>query len=347
MSRVNDRCLLFVICFVLIGCVEPIDIDTDDDQGRQLVVEGWVNNVNDIVVVRLLTSTVSGVGENTLGAGATVSIVTGSGRRVLVEEFTPGLYATLADPLAGEVGESYQLEIQLADGRSYESEVVTIPEPLAFGQIRDEFVENSGTTDEGVEFVNYAHDIFTELRNTEEQHFVQLIARGWSNLRVDYEFTPAGPLTCWQRQDPVNREIVLATNTGLSGDFYESLVTRVPVDFRGNYVVEITANTMSAEAFAFWSEAKAQLDRGGGVFDPPFAPVVGNIRNVTDPEEVVLGFFHAYGYSSSRHCYSRLGVPGQFRIPIIPNSVTLCTDIYEPAVFELPFGDEICPDTEN
>ena len=101
---------------------------------------------------------------------------------------------------------------------------------------------------------------------------------------------------------------------------------------------------MSLEAFAYWEQARVQLARGGGVFDPPFAPVVGNIRNVNDPSEVVLGYFHAYSQTMSRYCYGREGLAGAFEIPIFPNgSTTLCTDYYAPAVFELPFDDGICP----
>lgn len=315
----------------------------DDEGGGQLVVEGWVNNVDNRVLVRLNTSTVEGVGSNTLGIGASVNITIGADHVVTLEETFPGSYANLSEPIFGAVGESYQLNIQLMDGSVYQSEVETIPEPVALGSIKDEFIENRGVTDDDVPFVSYSHDIFVALENTPQQHFVRIETRGWSNLRVDYEFEPAGPLTCWQLQDPINREVILASNNGITGNFYDRKVANIPVDFRASYVVDVFANAMSREAFTFWTEAQRQLNRGGGVFDPPFAPIISNIRNVDDPDELVLGYFHAYSQTMNRYCYSRVGLQGNFEIPIIPNSVTLCTDIHAPAVFELPFDDAICP----
>ncbi|MDW3195946.1 MAG: DUF4249 domain-containing protein [Cytophagales bacterium] len=335
----NGRWVIFSFFFALIGCVEPITIDPLDDFESQLIVEGWINDVDEMVVVRLGTSTPDGIGENTLGPGAIVTIESGTGEMVLLDEVFPGLYSTASNELVGVVGESYTLNITLKDDRSYISEIVTIPEPVEFGSTRDVPIENRGFTDDRTPFVSYSNDIFTELQNTEDEHFVRIETSGWANLRVDYQLEAPGPLTCWQIRDPVNREIILANNTGVNVDTYEIEVTNVPVDIRMNYIIELYANAMSPEAFIFWLEAQRQLERGGGVFDPPFAPVVGNIRNVNDPDEVVLGYFHAYARTMTRYCFSRLGIPGNFEIPILPATV-LCTDFYAPAVFELPFDDD-------
>lgn len=339
----NGRWVIYSLLFSLIGCVEPITIDPVDDFESQLIVEGWINDVDEVVVVRLGTSTSDGVGENTLGSGAMVTIESNSGEIVLLNEVFPGIYASAPNALIGVVGESYTLNIILNDDRSYVSDLVTIPEPVEFGTTRDLPIENRGFTDDRIPFVSYSNDIFTDLVNTPDEHFVRIETLGWANLRVDYPLNAPGPLSCWQMRDPVNREIILANNAGVNVDTYEIKVTNVPVDIRMNYIIEIYANAMSREAFIFWSQAQLQLERGGGVFDPPFAPVVGNIRNVNDPDEKVLGYFHAYARTMTRYCFSRLGIPGNFEIPILPETV-LCTDFYAPAVFELPFDDAgLCP----
>ncbi len=339
----NARWIIGSLLFILFGCVEPISIETPDTQVGQLVVEGWINNVDEVVIISLGTSATDGVGENVLGPEAIVTIADGTGKTVLLDEVFPGLYATVSDSLRGDVGGAYTLNILLKDGRSYVSETVTIPAPVSFGETRDVFIENRGLSDEGIPFVNFSHEIFTELENTTSEHFVRIETQGWANVRVDYGFEAGGPLSCWQFRDPVAREITLASNSELNTDFYEVEVINVPVDVRGNYIVQLAANAMSRDAFFFWSEARRQLERGGGVFDAPFSPVVGNIRNVNDPNETVLGYFHAYAQTMTRHCFSRLGVPGRFDIPILSPDV-LCTDFYAPAVFELPFEDEnFCP----
>ena len=241
----------------------------------------------------------------------------------------------------GRTGDTYQLMVTLANGEQYESTRVTLPESVGLGNTFDEFIENRGTTDNGTPFVTYSHDLFVQLENTEQLHYVKLESTGWARRRIDYGFEAAGPLECWEFINPIDRAVVLTNNTGIVGDFYPWRLVNIPVDFRGNFIAEIYADAMSLEAFAYWEQARVQLARGGGVFDPPFAPVVGNISNVNRPEEIVLGYFHAYARTMTRYCYSRLGVPGQFDIPRI-TVPTLCTDVYAPAAFELPF-EGICP----
>lgn len=339
----NTRWVTYGCMIFLFGCVEPIIIDSLGEVESQLIVEGWINDVDEVVVVRLGTSTADGVGENTLGPGAIVTIVDSSGKTVLLDEVIPGVFATVSDSIMGVVGETYTLNVFLRDGRSYESEGVTIPEPVQFGATRDEPIVNRGFTDDQIPFVSYSKDIFTELQNTPEDHFVRIETRGWANVRVDYPLEAPGPLQCWQIRDPVNREIILANNAGVNVDAYEIEITNVPVDVRMNYVVDLFANSMSREAFVFWSEAQRQLGRGGGVFDPPFAPVVGNMRNVDDQDEVVFGYFHAFAQTMTRYCFSQVGIPGNFEVPILSLTV-LCTDFYAPAVFELPSETEgLCP----
>lgn len=334
------------------ACVDPIEVERQSASTSQLVVEGWINDVDDVFTISLSTSsTLDGVEPNALGQGADVRIATGNGQVVNLREIIPGKYITAFGELRGAVGESYTLMIDLQNGSSYQSTEVTMPEPVNVAEGRAELNEQRGETDDGIPFVAYSHDVMAQLENTEVDHFVRIESRGWANLRVDYPLCggfdgsggPAGDLTCWALRDPIQRDIVTVSNVGLSGVNYEVPVVNIPVDFRANYITEVIVNAMSIEAFRYWEVAKGQLNRGGGIFDPPFAPVVGNIQNVDDPQEVVLGYFHAYSQTMTRVCFSRGGVPGTFPVPVIACDLT-CTDVYAPAVFELPFDDEdFCP----
>lgn len=350
----SGRLLIGVILFWVSGCVQPFDIGIVTNPTPQLVVEGSVNDANEVVTVRLRTSgSFNGVEENTLGLDAQVQIVSGTDEIFHLNEVFPGVYRTDTAALIGTVGESYTLRIQLANGESYTSTAETIPEPVNVSQGRAELVENRGITDDRIPFVEYSHNVFAQLDNTEEDHFVRVVAAGWARAQIDYPlcggFTgnangPAGPTICWSRRNPITSQINTVTNQAVTGSKYEIIADNVPFDFRDAYVADVFANAMSPEAFAYWELAKTQINRAGGVFDPPFAPVVGNIRNVNRPEEVVLGYFHAYAQTSTRVCFDRAGTPGFINIPII-DCLNTCTQFYRPAVFELPFDlDDSCPD---
>lgn len=334
------------------ACVDPIAVEMQRSANAQLVVEGWVNDVDDVFTVSLSTSsTLDGVEPVNIGVGADVRIVTGSGQVANLREISPGKYITTFGELRGVVGETYTLEMDLLNGSSYRSTAETLPTPVRVGDGRVELNEFRGETDERVPIVSYSHRVFVNLENTEDQHFVRLSASGWAQLRIDYPLCggfdgtggPAGDLLCWAFREPVERDINTVSNVGLSGNTYEAQAVNIPADFRARYITDVAANAMSIEAFRYWENAKGQLNRGGGIFDPPFAPVIGNISNIADPQEVVLGYFHAYAQTNTRVCFSRNDVPGFFPIPVISCERT-CTDFYAPAVFELPFDDDaICP----
>lgn len=343
--------LVFICCA---SCTQPIDIGVDPNPNVQLVVEGSVNDVDDVFTIRLRTSsTFDGVEVNTLGVNAQVQIVSGASEIIHLREVFPGIYNTDTAALRGRVGESYTLNIQLANGETYTSTAETIPQPVNIGQGRAEAVELRGISDDRIPFVEYSHNVFAQLENTTDDHFVRVSAAGWARLQIDYPlcggFTggangPAGPTACWARRDPITNQINTVTNQAITGSAYEVLADNVPFDFKGPYIADLFARAMSPEAFAYWELAKAQINRAGGVFDPPFAPVVGNIRNINNPDEVVLGYFHAYAQTSTRVCFDRSDTPAFINIPII-DCLNTCTQFYRPAVFELPFDiEEVCPD---
>ncbi|MDW3195947.1 MAG: DUF4249 domain-containing protein [Cytophagales bacterium] len=340
-----------------LSCVQPFDIGIDVNGTQQLVVEGSVNDADEVVTVRLRTSgSFEGVSVNTLGVNAQVQIVSGADEITHLNEISPGLYRTDTAALLGQVGESYTLRIQLANGESYTSTMETIPQPVNISQGRAEALETRGVSDDRIPFVEYSHNVYAKLENTSENHFVRVTAAGWARVQVDYPLCggfdggstgPPGPQICWSRRNPITSQVNTVTNQAVTGSEYEVLADNVPFDFRDAYVADLFANAMSPEAFAYWELAKLQIERAGGLFDPPFAPVVGNIRNVNDPDEVVLGYFHAYARTSTRVCFDRAGTPAFVNIPIL-DCLTTCTQFFRPAVFELPFDlEDSCPDLER
>ncbi len=338
----------------LLGCVEPFDIGGNPNPGAQLAVEGFVNDVDEVFTVRLRTvSTFDGVEVNALGSNAQIQIVSGSEEIIHLQEVSSGVYRSDSAALTGMVGESYTLRIQLANGESYVSSTETIPEPVNIGESRVDLVENRGEDDDRVPFVQYSHNIFTTLENTAEDHFVRVVTSGWARVQVGYPLCggfgggdsgPAGLPVCWARRNPITREITTITNQGLARESkYEVLAGNLIADTRDKLVAEVSANAMSSTAFNFWEIAKVQTQSTGGIFDPPFAPIVGNIRNVNDPDEVVLGYFHAYAKTTTRVCVDRQFIPIDVEIPIIDCNNT-CIRFYSPATFELPFDEsEVCP----
>ena len=72
-------------------------------------------------------------------------------------------------------------------------------------------------------------------------------------------------------------------------DSTESLIS---TEFCG-LVFELQQNSISADAYRFYSEAREQLSSDGRLFDPVASQVHGNIMCITDELYPVCGVFFA------------------------------------------------------
>ncbi len=337
------------------GCTELISLDTSATN-RQLVVDGSVNNLNEGNWVRLSTSTpgLEAIGSNTLGQRANVSLIH-EGEVFPYEEVEPGGYYLSPEVFQGQVGETYSLRIVTADNRTFESGHVTIPEPVEISNSRVELRVLNSETDQGVASTQYFHDVFAEFVNASEGQFIKIENRGMAEVFVDYPLTlcglnenlprgPAAGLRCWSFRDPISRDIQLTTNAVLSrSENYEALGVRVPFQFQAKYVTTLIANNMSAASFNYWEKIRSQLQNVGGPFEPPVSPLPGNIQDTEDQEEVVLGYFHAYGTTTINTCFDQTDVPLTADIPIVPPPCLItCEEFWAPATFDDPEGLELC-----
>jgi hypothetical protein len=53
--------------------------------------------------------------------------------------------------------------------------------------------------------------------------------------------------------------------------------------------------TLTPENYAYWNLVATQTQQVGSIFDPPPAPVIGNMRDANDPGKTVLGYFIVSG----------------------------------------------------
>ncbi len=63
--------------------------------------------------------------------------------------------------------------------------------------------------------------------------------------------------------------------------------------------VKIEQLSISKRNFEYLDVLRSQTAFVGSIFDPPPAPIVGNIFNVNDSDEVVAGYFSASDISSA------------------------------------------------
>ena len=214
------------------------------------------------------------------------------------------------DNFKAEVGKSYVLEIRV-DGKTYRSApqlVLTTPEidSLSLG-----FVTLPSSNDlaprTGVE-------VFAAWNDPVGQDFYSWKINGIYGINTSsqggigecclFDPTDLGATYCWIREQDIEGNIV-----ALDDRFFEGQTAREKVGFveddgvrfadgrvpdSKQYYVEVEQYRFSQEAFNFFRNIDILSSIDGEIFDPPPVSIRGNIANINDSNELVVGFFGAF-----------------------------------------------------
>nr|WP_121269912.1 DUF4249 domain-containing protein [Pedobacter schmidteae] len=112
---------------------------------------------------------------------------------------------------------------------------------------------------------------------------------------------------CWQ-QDPSNQIFITSTDHLNIDEVYQASLKRF--DFGDEklavgYSINVYQYTLTREAYKYFENIRKITEQLGGLFDPLPSELKGNIRNINDPKEIVIGFITASTVSTKRRYFSR------------------------------------------
>ena len=248
-------------------------------------------------------------------SSAKVSILDNEGNEEILVVESPGNYKTRLNGIQGIIGRSYKISIQLEDGNIYESDYEKLLDTVSIEKVYFEnewqYAQNeSESSEEGLQFyANYkpvnlsAAYFFWEIEETYEYHSsfrIYLMLDGTGNNNTSFEGIPIKEMPnadtlyyCWKTQK---------LNETLSYDV-ESLdaisTKKLPLHFvpmnderlRWGYNISVKQYAISEEAFIFLDYLKKQNENQGGIFSSQPFQITGNVHNIQNPSELVLGYF--------------------------------------------------------
>ncbi|WP_229365746.1 DUF4249 domain-containing protein [Fibrisoma montanum] len=314
--------VLFVLLLssCLLTCVTPYQPEVKSIP-RAVVVEGLITDQPGPYSVNLTyTSDYTNVALNLRVSGAQVAIVDDQGRRQSLRELGTGsgIYQTPAD-YRGQTGRTYRLEFTTADGKRYQSK----PELLkAAPKIDSIYAEYSESPIPGTLAFDKGFNIYVDTRDpattgdyyrwrwTHYEPISICSIRQVPNSNPGVEYSYPCCSECW---DIVrcygNACINVATDALINGRaISRQLILRAPYESTSKYYVEIEQQTLSREAYNFWSRVDKLTNSNGGIFDAAPAGIQGNVVCVSNPDEPVYGFFGASGASLVPYTLNRGGI---------------------------------------
>jgi len=255
-----------------------------------LVVEGLIN-INDSTYINL-SRTVGVMSASTVKPElkATITIVSNTGSSYPLKEVGNGLYSAPSYNLSP--ANQYSLMIKTSNGSSYASDYVPVkvtpPIDSIITLMQPDGLHISLNTHDPQNATRYYHWDYSETWQFTSFFNSQYTAQG----------AATSPLT----MSPFT--ILINTTAGLSQD----IIQNQPITFVASsseklsirYSINIRQYSLTQDAYTFWTLLKTNTEQLGSIFDAQPSASIGNIHNINNPNDIVIGYISACSVSQKR-----------------------------------------------
>ncbi|MEQ6168755.1 DUF4249 domain-containing protein [Ekhidna sp. MALMAid0563] len=303
----NTYTILIIFLF-LTYCIEPYTLQELETR-RVLVIDALVTNMPEEQFVHLTYSyPIDGTTPEPV-SGAKVMITDNLGDSIEFAETEDGFYQPITT-FQGIVGRKYQLSIETADGESYQSSEEELLMPASeidiYGRYLSLLSENSDDVERGVQFL-------LDIEETGDGNHSYRFS-----YTEDYEISV--PFEARYEYDPSNQTIndrtlsttkcyitdessdfLIATTSGqINGNLSEFPVVFISEnDFEliGKYSLTVKQYRISSTAYQYYKDLQENNESAGSFFDKQKGQLNGNIRNLDNSSEPVVGYFEVSSVS--------------------------------------------------
>ncbi|MDA3905481.1 MAG: DUF4249 domain-containing protein [Bacteroidales bacterium] len=322
----RNKIILYILPLIFLSaCIKTFTPKIDSDAASKIVVSGKLTNKEGYQTVTISKSIpLSGL-DNSVLSNCNVSIWDNLGNKFQLQEYLDGEYRVWMNQEDLNSGTAYHIQIITPDGDELISEPDIMPD---VAQIETPNYERStiynavyNAHDNGLQFLididgnesNSSYYLF-ELDATYEHH--ALFDREWyydDTLNIYGFYTGRGKVYhiyppdsslyfCWTTERVP--EILLLSTENLTENKFKNFNLHF-VSFRAPYLTYgysllVRQMGLSREAYLYWENMKKNNNQNADLYGKQPVDIQGNIKNITNPEKEVLGFFHASAISELR-----------------------------------------------
>jgi len=302
-----------ILISLLLGCKEKYISPYSSPATGYLVVEGNIINGLDSTIITL--SRTGALNDNSihLEAGAIVKVESEDNVFFTLNESSIGHYTKEALNLNSS--KKYRINIVTKDNKQYVSDFVEVHSNPAIDAV------NWKMENQGVQFYINTHDptgkskyFQWDFSETFEFHspyksylkINESTVGGKKNYSLAYRDTfnysyDTSMFRCWKTEPSTN--IILGSTASLSQNVIELPLTYIyPTSWKlsVNYSIKVKQYSLSKEAYEFLERMKKNTEGTGSVFDAQPSELNGNIHNINDSKETVIGYINICNIQSKR-----------------------------------------------
>jgi hypothetical protein len=214
----------------------------------------------------------------------------------------PGTYST-DSAVAGIVGRSYHLEVISAGGKIYQSEPQILLPPVGIDTVYHEIVTRQ---EAGLDYDLYGYEFYVDTKPaSEEDHYFKWDLEATYHYQSSYTIRwyfdgilhwfhgPDSLYNCWKSYK-VGSIFVAGTHT-----LSEPVIKKFPFHFVSTenrelsvrYSLFVKQQSISRNSFEYWEEVGKQNGGDPALYTTQPHFIRGNVSNVSDPGELVVGYF--------------------------------------------------------
>lgn len=300
--------ILSFFCLLVQGCIDPVTPEFQYQDG-QIYVDAFASTaLGGSYVTINKSNTEFGLFRSIFEKGAQVSFKNTVTDQIVDLIELDEIYAPPNDFSIG-LGESWELQITLADGKQIRSEPETVVAPVPLKEVTARYDPElkysdaygravpghavSITFDDPIDEVNY---YYWRFKSFESLSICKYCPHGkFRNGSCTTDITGYSYLCdidCWRVR--YNEDIKIFSDEFTNGKTISNLpIADVLLYTDEDILVRIDQFALSPKAYRYFKTLKDLVDNNAGINAPPPAALVGNMFNVTDDEELILGRFTA------------------------------------------------------
>ncbi len=299
--------ILFFFAILANACITPFDPKGFEQQENILVIEGDIitNQNSEFMISRSIKLSAKPI--RNFITGATVWVEDNTGLKYMATQVNGTEIKYVAQTTNLNMSRQYKLCVITPDKKRYETPLMR---PLDTPEI-----ENVNFDVDSVKKA-VTFSVTTSSPNPELKFYKWTYQEDWevhANTFATVEFDPLtktikdldyynNKFYCWGTSK--SSEIILFNTSNLSQNrVYKRPLTRMDwLDRKISvlYSIEVFQKSISAEAHMFWETLKKNTNETGDIFSPQPSELRGNIRNIANSSEIVLGYISASKMTKKR-----------------------------------------------
>ena len=325
-----------------VSCIDLYEADLGK-QNKLLVVEGLLTDdviKSDTIKIHYSIDLGNQVKIEPIVSVKALIAIASSGKKIKLIEYETGKFLPPAN-FKAIPNEKYSLKFTLPNGEQYEStpELLTPSPPIA--NIYEKFNPKSRISDNGKKFLS-ANEVFIDFKDTPQgknyylwryilfeklQHCVTCYApAGYnfyeekcvlSNLPSTGLGTPYEDYNCLTECFAILKgkdSPVFSDRESDGNAILGRIVAKIPYYYSTGCLVEIQQICISKQVYDFYQLLEAGTKSNGGLIDVPPTSIVGNIKNINNAQEKIVGVFGLVQISKKRIWIDRKDASGDFAL---------------------------------